>query len=122
MENEELLSAAECGKLLENEELKPRELRRLMLARSAGVVDFALIDVREAAKHKLSRIRGTDGRFEQADQIALFAPVRDRAVVLYCQGGFKSKALVGPLKKMGYQKVCNLAYGLLGYQGEIEKE
>ncbi|MGE4296232.1 MAG: rhodanese-like domain-containing protein [Campylobacterales bacterium] len=122
MENESILSAEACEALLRQEELKPRELRRLMAARSAGSIDFMLIDVREEAKHKLSRIRGTDGRFEAADQIALFSPPKDRAIVLYCQAGIKSRELTKPLKSAGYQKVCNLAYGILGYQGEIEKE
>lgn len=106
--------------ILDKAEIKPRELKALLSARQEGVVDFVLLDMRIADKHRTSRIRSTDARVDDMMDIELLGIATDRPVVIYCQAGFKSKALQKALKAKGYTRACNLAYGILAYQGELE--
>jgi rhodanese-related sulfurtransferase len=116
------LTREEAQAVLAKDEIKPRELKALLSAREAGVIELVLLDMREAGKHRLSRIKGTDARVEDMLDIEALNLSREQAVVIYCQAGFKSRALQKALKAKGFERVCNLAYGILAYQGECEHD
>ncbi len=108
--------------ILDKDEIKPRELKALIEARREGIVTFMLLDMREEAKHRLRRIKGTDARVEDMLDVQALEIPADRPVVVYCQAGFKSRALQKALKNGGFHRACNLAYGVMAYQGACEHD
>jgi rhodanese-related sulfurtransferase len=82
-------------------------------ARLAANPDALLIDVREesewAAGHAVEAQHLGKGIFER-DLEAKF-PVKDREVILYCGGGFRSALTADAAQKMGYTNVWSLDGG-----------
>ncbi len=88
---------------------------RLMLP-SLG--QFLLIDTREesewAAGHAAGAVQLGKGIIER--DIETLAPDKNRPIVLYCGGGFRSALAADALQKMGYTRVASLAGGWRDYQ------
>ena len=82
-------------------------------ARLAANPDALLIDVREesewAAGHAVEAQHLGKGIFER-DLEAKF-PVKDRELILYCGGGFRSALTADAAQKMGYTNVWSLDGG-----------
>ena len=82
-------------------------------ARLAANLDALLIDVREesewAAGHAVEAQHLGKGIFER-DLEAKF-PVKDRELILYCGGGFRSALTADAAQKMGYTNVWSLDGG-----------
>lgn len=82
-------------------------------ARLAANPDSLLIDVREesewAAGHAVEAQHLGKGIFER-DLEAKF-PVKDRELILYCGGGFRSALTADAAQKMGYTNVWSLDGG-----------
>ena len=82
-------------------------------ARLAANPDALLIDVREesewAAGHAVEAQHLGKGIFER-DLEAKF-PVKDRELILYCGGGFRSALSADAAQKMGYTNVWSLDGG-----------
>jgi rhodanese-related sulfurtransferase len=82
-------------------------------ARLAANPDALLIDVREesewAAGHAVEAQHLGKGIFER-DLEAKF-PARDRELILYCGGGFRSALTADAAQKMGYTNVWSLDGG-----------
>jgi rhodanese-related sulfurtransferase len=96
------------------QEIGPAELKRMLDARE----DFTLIDVREADEQARGVIAGAvrlpRGILERdIDQVT---SDKDRKIVLYCQGGFRSALAALNLKKMGFRNVISLDGGYRGWQ------
>ena len=80
--------------------------------------DFTLIDVREAdeqAKGTIpTAVKLPRGILER--DINQVTTDKDRKIVLYCGGGFRSALAAVNLKKMGYKNVISMDGGWKGWQ------
>lgn len=82
-----------------------------------------LLDVRTPGEYAAGHIPGAvnldmmDPRFRER----IDALDRDRSVLLYCRSGSRSYHAGGMMKKMGFEKVYNLARGVLGWNEELKR-
>ena len=87
---------------------------RARLAADEGV---RLIDVREdnewAAGHAAGAEHLGKGIIER--DIEVLAPEKDRPIVLYCGGGYRSALAADNLQKMGYTNVLSMDGGFRGW-------
>ena len=90
------------------------DLRRL----TGSGEPFLLVDTREesewAAGHALGAVHLGKGIIER--DIETVVPQKDRPIVLYCGGGFRSALSADALRKMGYTNVVSLDGGWRAYQ------
>jgi rhodanese-related sulfurtransferase len=105
--------------LVEDAKSRIREIdiagyQRMLAARDPHL----LVDVREdsewAAGHAAGSIHLGKGIIERDVEAA--APARDRKLVLYCGGGYRSALAADALQKMGYTNVFSLGGGWRAYQ------
>jgi rhodanese-related sulfurtransferase len=89
------------------------ELRLMLPSRG----QFLLIDAREesewTAGHAVGALQLGKGIIER--DIETLAPDKNRPIVLYCGGGFRSALAADALQKMGYTCVASLAGGWRAY-------
>ncbi|HVZ40066.1 MAG TPA: rhodanese-like domain-containing protein [Candidatus Kapabacteria bacterium] len=94
-------------------EITPEEVHA-MLERGD---DFLLVDTREESEWKAGHIAGAvhlgKGIIER--DIEARVPDSDRAIVLYCGGGFRSALAADNLQKMGYTNVLSMSEGWRGW-------
>ena len=95
------------------QEIDPSDLLRMQQAGE----DFTLIDVREPNEHAKGMIAGAvampRGILERdIDQIT---SDKERKIVLYCAGGFRSALAALSLKHMGFNNVISLSGGYRGW-------
>ena len=96
-------------------QLSVKEFKR---RRDAGE-DLFLLDVREPYEYKIAEIGGT--LIPQNDVPNRLAEIpRDREVVVQCRSGGRSQKIAEFLKQAGYEKVVNLAGGILAWSDEID--
>lgn len=118
------LTKEECALLVNKSELDGDELHALLEARSLGMVDFKIVDVREYMEWQMGHIKGADALvptssfFQTLDEAKLS---KDENIILYCHVGSRSAHCARILKDMGYTKIGNLTYGIVSYGGEIER-
>ena len=117
------LSKEECRLLLGKEQLDSSELEALLEARTLGMVDFKLVDVREWMEYKNVRIKGVD---HLVPTTSFYESVKDLGdkempIIVYCHVGSRSAYCQNMMKDMGYKHVGNLSYGIVSYQGETER-
>src|SRR5436190_17069387 len=81
--------------------------------------DHLLVDVREesewTAGHAAGALHLSKGVIER--DIEAKVPDRDKKLVLYCGGGFRSALAADNLQKMGYKDVISLDGGWRAYSG-----
>ena len=96
------------------QEIKPLDLKRMLDEKE----DLTLIDVREAdeqAKGTIpTAVKLPRGILER--DINQVTTDKDRKIVLYCGGGFRSALAAVNLKKMGYKNVISMDGGWKGWQ------
>jgi rhodanese-related sulfurtransferase len=87
-------------------------------AKLRNQTDFELIDVREDHEWQQGRIRGAKhlGRGILERDIEKAIPNKDREIVLYCGGGFRSALSADNLQSMGYRNVYSMAGGFRGWK------
>ena len=75
---------------------------------------FAFVDVREDNEWAQGHAAGAEhiGRGVLERDIENLVPDRDREIVLYCGGGFRSALAAENLQKMGYRRVFSMAGGI----------
>ncbi len=94
------------------EDLAPREVRRLVEEGSAD-----LIDVREPYEHEAGRIEG-DRHVPIPELTAAAAAMdKERPVVFYCRSGSRSSLATQAFRASGY-KAFNLTGGIVAWVGE----
>jgi rhodanese-related sulfurtransferase len=88
--------------------------------------DVKLIDVREDNEWDDAHARGAihlgKGIIER--DIETTAPNKDRELILYCGGGYRSALAADALQKMGYTNVFSMAGGWKAWKeagGEVEE-
>lgn len=97
-------------------QITPKELE----ARMAQGDDLFLLDVREPHERKICNI---GGELIPKDTIAanLFRIPRDKDVIVYCRSGGRSQAVAQALKgQHGYERVTNLAGGMLRWADDVD--
>ncbi len=120
------LTKEECEVLLAKEQFDSEELEALIEARNLGMVKFILVDVREWMENKSFKIKGTDylvpttSFYQSIEQLE---NVKDEKIIVYCHVGSRSAYCQRILNDLKYSngKVGNLAHGIVGYYGEIER-
>jgi len=80
--------------------------------------DFLLIDVREDHEWQEGHAPGAVhlGRGIIERDIISFEPKKDREIVLYCGGGYRSAMSADNLQKMGYTNILSMAGGMRGWR------
>ncbi len=113
----------ELEEMLTHEDLNPKELETLLKAREEGLVDFALIDIREVFEYTDRSIKGTDLLLPTSriqGYLDKFEELKDKPVVLYCRTGNRTWQVMSALRRMGYDNVVHLATGIIAYYGETQ--
>ena len=96
-------------------QLSVKELKR---RRDAGE-DVFVLDVREPYEYQIANIGGT--LIPQNDVPQRLAEIdRNREIVVQCRSGARSQRIAEFLQQSGYQKVSNLAGGILAWADEID--
>jgi len=96
-------------------QLSVKELKR---RKDAGE-DIFVLDVREPYEYQIANIGGT--LISQNDVPNRLAEIdRDREIVVQCRSGQRSQRIAEFLAQAGYQKVANLAGGILAWSDEID--
>jgi len=96
-------------------QLSVKELKR---RRDAGE-DVFVLDVREPYEYQIANIGGT--LIPQNDVPQRLAEIdRNREIVVQCRSGQRSQRIAEFLAQAGYQKVSNLAGGILAWADEID--
>ena len=116
------LTKDEAQILLQKEQLDGDELEALMEAKALGMVQFTLVDVREPMEYEMMRIKGTDTLVPTSQFYAKVEEVlgakKSEQLILYCHSGSRSFQVQHAMKGLGFEKVGNLAYGIISYSGE----
>jgi sulfur-carrier protein adenylyltransferase/sulfurtransferase len=97
-------------------EIEPRTLAQ-RLARGDDVV---LVDVREPHEWAICRLEGAVlipiGSLVEAEETL----PRDRELVIYCKGGVRGTRAVRQLRAAGFNRIHNLAGGILRWSDEVD--
>jgi len=118
------LSKEQAQTLLKEEQLDGDELEALIEARTLGMVSFSLFDVREFMEFQMSHIIGTDALVPTSQFYAKIEEHNDKKqapVIVYCHTGSRSFQVQHAMKSMGFEQVCNLRPGIVGYRGETQR-
>jgi len=80
--------------------------------------DFVFIDVREDHEWSEGRAKGSMhlGRGIIERDIEKVVPQKDKEIVLYCGGGYRSALSADNLQKMGYTNVLSMAGGIRAWR------
>jgi ferredoxin-thioredoxin reductase catalytic subunit/rhodanese-related sulfurtransferase len=118
------LTKDEAKTLLEKEQLDGDELEALLEARELKMIDFFLLDVRELMEYRMGHIVGTDALVPTSQFYSAIEAHNDkkqRAVILYCHTGSRSFQVQYAMKSLGFKQVGNLQYGIISFNGEIQR-
>lgn len=96
-----------------------RELKTKLDKRETNNDNFLLLDVREPYEYQIAQIGGylipqndVPNRLTELD--------KSREIVVQCRSGARSQKIAEFLKQQGYDKVSNLAGGILAWSDEID--
>ncbi len=80
--------------------------------------DFILMDVREQSEWAAGHLPGAVylGKGLIECKIESVIPERDKKIVLYCGGGFRSALAAQSIQKMGYTNVISMDGGFRGWR------
>jgi len=131
-EKEEVLHAHSTGLtkeqaevLLKEEQLDGDELEALIEAKNLGMVHFTLVDTREHMEYQMGHIVGTDVLVPTSQFYAKveeeLAGKKTENIIVYCHSGSRSYQVQHAMKGMGYENVCNLRPGIIGFSGETQR-
>ncbi len=82
-----------------------------------------LIDVREDNEFETAHASGAEhiGRGVIERDIVWKHPEKDKEIILYCGGGYRSALAADNLQKMGYTNILSMAGGWTAWKEEEEK-
>ena len=116
------LTKEEAEMLVQKEQLDGDELEALTEARTLGMVQFTLVDVREPMEWEMMRIDGTDVLLPTSQFYAKAEEVlggrKKEQLILYCHSGSRSYQVQHAMKSLGFEKIGNLAHGIISFSGE----
>jgi len=118
------LTKEEAKLLVNKEQLDGDELESLLEARELGMVKFTLIDVREPMEFQMGHIVGSDELLPTSqfyEWVNEIQARKDEHIIVYCHTGSRSFQVQQILKGQGFKHIGNLMYGIISYNGEIER-
>jgi len=119
------LSKEQAQTLLKEEQLDGDELEALIEARKLGMIDFTLVDTREFMEFQMGHIVGTDKLVPTSQFYAKveeeLSDKKSEPIVVYCHTGSRSFQVQHAMKGLGFEYVCNLRPGIIGYSGETQR-
>ena len=118
------LTTEQAQALLKEEQLDGDELEALIEARTLGMVSFTLVDTREHMEFQMGHIVGTDILVPTSQFYAKIEELTDKKsenVIVYCHSGSRSYQVQQAMKGMGFESVCNLRPGIIGFSGETQR-
>jgi adenylyltransferase/sulfurtransferase len=81
--------------------------------------EIYLIDVREPFEYAIANLGGK--LIPQNDVAQRLGEIdRDREVIVHCKGGVRSQKIAEYLKQQGYQRVINVAGGILAWADQVD--
>ena len=112
------------SEILNKSHVTSSELELLLKERSAGNIDFILVDVREQMEYDSGHIEGVDSlnptsTFQSWAQ-SFLDENRDKTVIFTCRTGSRSGQVQNVFRQNGMQKVINHSGGIMGYRGKTE--
>jgi len=110
--------------LLEKEQLDGEELEALIEARTLKMIDFLLLDVREAMEYKMEHIVGTDALVPTSNFYAAIEEFNDKKempIIVYCLSGSRSFQVQHAMKSLGFQHIANLQHGTYSFRGDTQQ-
>ena len=100
-------------------QISVRDLKTKLDKRETNNDNFLLLDVREPYEYQIAQIGGylipqndVQNRLSELD--------KSREIVVHCRSGARSQKIAEFLKDQGYQKVSNVAGGILAWSDEID--
>lgn len=119
------LSKEQAETLLQEEQLDGDALEALIEARELGMVNFTLVDTREHMEFQMGHIVGTDKLVPTSQFYAKveeeLADKKPENIIVYCHSGSRSYQVQQAMKSMGFENVCNLGPGIIGFSGETQR-
>ena len=118
------LTKENAERLLKEEQLSGDELEALIEARTLNMIDFILMDVREFMEFQMGHITGTDALVPTSQFYAKIEEHNDKKkspVIVYCHTGSRSFQVQHAMRSLGFEHVCNLRPGIIGYPGETAR-
>ena len=119
------LTKAEAEVLLKEEQLDGDELEALIEAKNIGMIHFTLVDTREFMEFQMGHIVGTDTLVPTSQFYAKveeeLAGKKSEPIIVYCHSGSRSFQVQHAMKGLGFEHVCNLRPGIIGFSGETQK-
>jgi len=88
------------------------------------MVTFSLLDVREMMEYKMNHIVGTDALVPTSNfyaEIENFNEKKEEQIIVYCLSGSRSYQVQQAMKSLGFNKVANLQYGTMSYDGATQQ-
>lgn len=120
-----LFSKQNLKTIMTKNEITGKELLFLLDSRKNGLLKFILIDVREEEEYISNRIVGVDYLVPTSNlyaKINVMEINKKENIIVQCHSGGRSSQVQSIMRKMGYEKVINLAGGISSYPGETEKD
>ncbi len=119
------LTKEQAQALLQEEQLDGNELEALIEARKLSMVDFTLVDTREFMEFQMGHIIGTDVLVPTSQFYAKveeeLAGKKTEPIIVYCHSGSRSFQVQHAMKALGFEHVCNLRPGIIGFSGETQR-
>ena len=89
------------------------------------MVNFTLVDTREHMEYQMEHIVGTDVLVPTSQFYAKaeeeLAGKKAENIIVYCHSGSRSYQVQHAMKGMGFENVCNLRPGIIGFSGETQR-
>lgn len=119
------LTKEQAEVLLKEEQLDGDELEALIEAKNLGMIHFTLVDTREPMEFQMEHIVGTDSLVPTSE---FYAKVEEKLsgkksepIIVYCHSGSRSYQVQHAMKGLGFEHVCNLRPGIIGFSGETQR-
>ncbi|MFK5976658.1 MAG: ferredoxin-thioredoxin reductase catalytic domain-containing protein [Sulfurovum sp.] len=118
------LNKEQAETLLQEKQIDGDELEALIEAKTLGMIDFLLVDVREYMEFQMSHIVGTDLLIPTSQFYAKIEDISDKKdlpIIVYCHTGSRSYQVQHAMESLGFKYVSNLQPGIIAYSGEVQK-
>jgi adenylyltransferase/sulfurtransferase len=100
-------------------QISVKELKAKLDGKEARNDDFLLLDVREPYEFQIAQIGGKlIPQNDVAQRLGELDPARE--IVIHCKSGARSQRIAEFLKQQGYERVSNVAGGILAWADEID--
>jgi len=100
-------------------QISVKELKARLDKKEANNDNFLLLDVREPYEFQIAQIGGKlIPQNDVANRLSELNPAQE--IIVHCRSGVRSQKIAELLKQSGFEKVSNLAGGILAWSDEID--